>query len=212
MLAQVAWAYHLGSEGPVPYQQRRLEIELQAMAALQPKIVQPVGIANFIGTTIRGAAEAAATVTARTLMNIPGQARQMASSEFIRSHPDPGGFFARELLAKAGADWDLLVLGTFGFAIRTAMYIAIIPVLALAAGLGLVDGLVQRAKRKANAMRESSSLYHRAKLGVSASLISGYIVILGLPTVDEPAQLLLPIAAAVGVLLRLQAQFYKKYL
>lgn len=212
MLVQVAWAFHFGGEDPLKYRRERIDVELQALATLAPRVVEPVAIAAVIGTSIRTTAEQAAAFTSRTLMNIPGKTRELASSDFIRNHPDPGGTFAREMLARAGADWDLLVAGTYEFAIRSAMYTALVPVLLLGFGLGAVDGLVGRAKRKANAGRESSSLYHRAKLGVTWVLITGYLVCLALPEVDRPTALLLPLAAAAALLVRLQAVYYKKYL
>ena len=212
MLVQVAWAVHFGGDDPVGYRSRRIDAELQALVTLTPRVVEPMAIANAIGTSIRTTAEHAATFCARTLMNIPGQTRELARSEFIRNHPDPGGAFAREMLARAGADWDLLVAGTYEFAIRTAMYTALLPALLLGCALGAVDGLVGRAKRKANSGRESSSLYHRAKLGVTFVLITGYVVCLALPEVDRPAAMLLPLAAAAALLVRVQAIYYKKYL
>ncbi|MBQ0960363.1 DUF4400 domain-containing protein [Ideonella sp. 4Y11] len=175
-------------------------------------LVEPAGIARFIGDTIHHSALAIATLVSRTLMNIPGRAREFAASDFIRNSPDPGGAYAQELVHGAGADWNLLVLGTYGFAVRTAMYVAMLPALALGFLLGAVDGLVARAARKANAGRESSSIYHRAKLGVTFVLITGYLVCLALPDVMHPNLALLPLTMAAALLLRLQASYYKKYL
>lgn len=211
MLAQAGWARYEAGEDAVRYQSERVDAELQVLARLQPQLVDPMAIARWIGTSVRGTAEAVAVVTSRTFMNIPGRTREFASSEFIRNDPDPGGAFARELLAKAGADWDLLVLSTYGFAIRTAVYAAILPMLIVCCSLGVVDGLVFRARRKANAGRESSSLYHRAKFGVTFALITAYLIALVLPRLEAPTQLLFPTAGVVAGLLGLQAAFYKKY-
>jgi hypothetical protein len=82
----------------------------------------------------------------------------------------------------------------------------------LLAAVALVDGLVARAKRKACAGRESASLYHRAKLGVSFVAILGYVACVGAPSMVDPARLLVPLALLVTAALRLQAAYYKKYL
>lgn len=212
MLSQAAWATHRNPGDPVGYQAAHLEQELSALAALTPVLVEPAAIARFIGDTIHHTALATATLVSRTLMNIPGRARDFAASDFIRNSPDPGGTYAQELVRGAGADWNLLVLGTYGFAVRTGMYVAMLPALALSCLLGAVDGLVARAARKANAGRESSSIYHRAKLGVTFVLITGYLVCLALPDVVRPDLILLPLALTAALLLRLQASYYKKYL
>ncbi|MGM9489662.1 DUF4400 domain-containing protein [Ideonella sp. YS5] len=212
MLAQAGWAVHRQPEDPVGYQEAHLEKEMHALAQLTPIYVAPAAVTRLIGDTIHGMALGAATLVARTLMNIPGRSRQFASSSFIRDNPDPGSAFARELLDSAGADWDLLVFGTYGFAVRTGMYAASMPALLLACAIGLIDGLVVRARRRANAGRESSSIYHRAKLGVSFVLITGYLTCLVLPDLLQPTYLLLPVAVTVALLLRLQLAYYKKYL
>jgi hypothetical protein len=212
MLSQVGWAVHRQPGDPVSYQQAHLERELLALAELAPRYVQPASIARLIGDTIHHAAVSTAMLVARTLMNIPGPSREFASSTFIRDDPDPGGSFAHELLNGAGADWDLLVLGTYGFAVRTGMYAALLPALLLGCSIGLVDGAVIRARRRANAGRESASIYHRAKLGVSFVLITGYLVCLVLSDLLHPTYLLLSVAVTVALLLRLQLAYYKKYL
>ena len=78
--------------------------------------------------------------------------------------------------------------------------------------VGGVDGFVQRAKRKACAGRESASIYHRAKLGFSFLAILGYLVCVGMPSLAQPARVLLPLAGILTLLLRLQCACYKKYL
>lgn len=212
MMSQVAWATHRDASDPVAYQTAHLEQELAALASLTPVVVEPAAVARFIGDAIHHTALATATLVSRTLMNIPGRAREFAASEFIRTNPDPGGAYARELIRNSGADWDLLVLGTYGFAVRTGMYVAMVPVLVFGCLLGVVDGLVARARRKANAGRESSSIYHRAKLGVTFVLISGYLACITAPDLFQPSYPLLALAVTAALLLRLQASYYKKYL
>jgi hypothetical protein len=212
MLAQAGWAMHRQPGDPLSYQIDHLEGELKTLAVLSPLYVDPVATARFIGDTIHRTALGLTTLFARTLMNIPGRSREFAASHFIREHPDPGNDFARTLLRNAGADWDLLVLGTYGFAVRTGMYAAMVPILLLTCGIGLIDGWVMRARRRASAGRESSSIYHRAKLGATSVLITGYMVCLTAPDLQYPTPLLLSMAVLVALLMRLQLAYYKKYL
>jgi hypothetical protein len=211
-LSQAAWATHKAPDDPVGYQVAHLEMELHALADLTPIIIEPAALARAIGDNIHSVALGAATLVARTLMNIPGRSREFAASNFIRENPDPGNEFARELLSQAGADWDLLVLGTYGFAVRTGMYAAMLPALLLGCSIATVDGLVLRARRRANAGRESSSIYHRAKLGFTFVLITGYLVCLTVPELPHPTNLLLSVVVLAAFLLRLQLAYYKKYL
>lgn len=208
--AQALWASHR-AEDPVAYQLQHLEVELQALGDLSPVWVQPAAVARWIGDTLHTVALSTATVVARALMNIPGPTRELAASDYIRLHPDPGGAFAAQVI-QTHSDWKLAVLATYGFAVRTAMYVAMLPLLVLAVLVGLSDGWVARAVRKANAGRESASVYHRAKLGVTFTVISGYLLCLSLPDLSHPGQALLFICLVVGVLARLQVKFYKKYL
>lgn len=212
MLSQAAWAYHRAPQDPVGYQLEQLEAELDGLAKLSPAWIRPMSVAQTIGDSIYGFAEATAALFSRTLMNVPGKTRKLSSSAFIREEADAGGTYARELVRTKDERWQALVLGSYAFAVRSAAYLAMAPVLLLACGLGLVDGLVLRARRKANAGRESSSLYHRAKLGFTFVLITGYLAFLVWPEVPHPAVPLLGTAIVGALLLRLQAVYYKKYL
>lgn len=212
MLAQAGWARHIAPADPMTHLESHLSMELATLASMRTVLLEPAFIARTLGDGIHGAAKGLTTLVARTLMNIPGPTRQLAASDYIRHHPDPGGAYAEILLRGAGADWNLLVLGTYSFAVRTAMYLAMWPVLCLFIALGAVDGLVARSRRKANAGRESASLYHRAKMAVSFVLICGYLVTLGVPQVADPNPWLTGIAALVGLTVRAQVKYYKKYL
>jgi integrating conjugative element membrane protein (TIGR03747 family) len=153
---------------------------------------------------------------ARVLMNWPVEYRQRtAQARGDLKGPvatDAGAELVLRELATAGSTWAMLVSGTYIFAVRTAMYVSALPLLLLGGAVGLIDGLMAHARRKALAGRESASLYHRAKLGLSFIPIMGYLLCLALPSLDEPAPVLVPVALAMAALVRLQCTYYKKYL
>lgn len=213
------WASRTASD-PLLAQQALLERELAVLGALTPRLFEPPAVARWIGTSLRDTAIFSAMGFARALMNWPvayreRQAQAQARAGGEQATPtvtDAGAQHVREELASAGSAWALLVSGTYIFAVRTAMFLSALPMLALAASVAVADGLVARAKRKATAGRESSSLYHRAKLGLSFVPILGYMGFLLVPEMHEPARWLVPMALAMAWMLRMQATYYKKYL
>ena len=211
-LSQAGWAKHRNPDDPVTYQFEHLEAEGAQMATLSPALFQPATVAKWIGDTLYQSSLGVVKVFARTMMNVPGGSRLLFTNEKIRNSSDVGGEYADALMHESGPTWLLLVYSTYAFAMRTAMYAAMLPVLALGLALGCVDGMVARAIRKAGAGRESASIYHRAKLGASFVLITGYLVFLCLPEIPSPATVLVAIAIATALLVRLQTTFYKKYL
>jgi hypothetical protein len=173
VLAQWAWARHRAPEAPLAHATAALEGDLAALARMQPRFFDPVRLALWIGDTLRDTAIAAATGAARTVMNVPGRSREYFTDPKIHRGEDAGGDFVREQIAGAGDQWGMVVVGTYLFAVRTAMAAAALPLVLLAAAVGAVDGLVARARRKACAGRESASLFHRAKFAVSFVAIMG---------------------------------------
>lgn len=219
MAAQWLWALRQAPNDPLGHEQRVLEREMAALVQLTPGIFEPRELAQWMGTSIHDTALMSSMGFARALMNWPVAYRERAAANASAGSgttasfsPDPGAAFVLDEVATAGRTWAMLATGTYIFAVRTAMYLAALPLLMLAAGVGLVDGLVARAKRKASAGRESASIYHRAKLGLSFVAILGYVACLGLPSFDQPIRALVPLAITMAILLHLQAAFYKKYL
>lgn len=212
VLAQAAWALHKAPDDPLAYQQQVLLNETRILAELPRRWVDPPAIAQSIYGAMRATVEAIVVVTLRTFMNVPGMTRQFEASHFVREHEDAGGAYAEHVMQTAGWKLHLALMSGFGFAIRTAMYAAIAPVLLVCALLGVSDGVVGRMKRKADAGRESASLYHRGKLGATFVLITGYLLLLGLPNAPSNPLWLVAIAVCIGLLLRLQVTYYKKYL
>lgn len=206
------WAHDRAPEYPLGHAQTVLQEELQQLSQLEPVLFDPMAAAGWISNTIHQAAVDTSLVVARAVMNWPTSMRRNAASDEIRAKPDPGGDFVRRQFEDAGDGWLLVVTNTGIFAVRTATYLCALPLLGLGMALGATDGLVARAKRKACAGHESASIYHRAKLAISFVAIVGYVIYLALPLVAQPIRLLMPLAIALSILVRLQFAFYKKYL
>jgi integrating conjugative element membrane protein (TIGR03747 family) len=214
------WAWRAAPQAPLAHSRAVLEGDLAALAPLRPRLFEPMQVSGWIASTLQDGVLDVCLGAARALMNWPtryrdarirqagdGGAASPTSSEF-----DAGAQFVADQLAAGSEALGLLATGTQIFAVRTALYLASLPLLTLLAGVAVADGFVARARRKACAGRESASLYHRAKLAVSFVAILGYVACVGVPSMVEPSRLLLPIVLLVTLAVRLQADYYKKYL
>lgn len=101
---------------------------------------------------------------------------------------------------------------TLTFVVRLIILTLALPLFALAALTGLVDGLVRRDLRKFGAGRESSFIYHRAKRLILPTLSAPWLLYLALPVSLHPMWVLLPSAASLGVAVAITAGTFKKYL
>jgi integrating conjugative element membrane protein (TIGR03747 family) len=98
------------------------------------------------------------------------------------------------------------------FAVRLAVLTLSTPVFVLVGFVGSVDGLVQRDLRRWSGGRESSFVYHRAKLLLFSSLLVPWVLYLASPISIHPNWFILPFAAAFGLILAITAASFKKYL
>lgn len=214
------WAWRAAPQAPLAHSRAVLEADLAALALQRPRPFEPVRVAGWIASTLQDSVLDACVGAARALMNWPAayrdarirQAGASGAASPSGGEFDAGAHFVADQLAAGSEALGILATGTQIFAVRTAMYLASLPLLALLAGVALADGFVARARRKACAGRESASLYHRAKLAVSFVAILGYVVCVGAPSMVEPNRLLLPIVLLVTLAVRLQVAYYKKYL
>lgn len=132
---------------------------------------------------------------------------------------DPNSLSLPEIAMRRGMDtalaqprWQAMMVGTQVLLVRLAALTTAIPTLALAYGIGLLDGLVARSVRRSSGGRESATRYHRAKY-LHASLVSMLLMFyFWWPERVELSLIVLILAVAGGVLLGVQAKFYKKYL
>jgi|GEM_PF-2011015 integrating conjugative element membrane protein (TIGR03747 family) len=87
------------------------------------------------------------------------------------------------------------------------------PLFLLLGFVGLIDGLAQRAIRRASAGRESALIYHSAKPLIMLTLILGVFVDLVLPISIQYAEWLFVIAALLfGLSIQITTKRFKKYL
>ena len=107
---------------------------------------------------------------------------------------------------------EVAMIGTQLLGVRLATLAMMAPLLVLVYLVAAVDGLTQRAIRRACGGRESASLYHRAKhLQVTLVVMGGALTLI-LPVSIDPRLIGVPVAFLVGILARLQWACYKKHL
>lgn len=98
------------------------------------------------------------------------------------------------------------------FGVRLGNLATALPLLALTYCAASVDGLTERAVRRARGGRESASLYHRAKHLQVIVLVTTAAVSLLVPVSIDPRYVWVPAALCVAFLARLQWAYYKKHL
>lgn len=209
MSAQIFWAYRYAPDRPIAYADQVLEADLQSTALMTPQFFQPTALAWALGNEIKAFTfdfvgdSLAKLASFPTLVN---QRNRAASSAVVPA------YVRRPLLPEHGDKVVLALTTSYIFAARTAMFIAVGPFMVLLYLMAACDGLSARAIRRACAGRESSSLYHRGKLGQAFVVSTAYACFLGLPVAVNPLWVVLPTAVACSLLARLQVAFYKKYL
>lgn len=107
---------------------------------------------------------------------------------------------------------EVAMVGTQLLGVRLATLAMMVPLLVMIYLIAAVDGLTQRAIRRACGGRESASLYHRAKHLQVMLLAMGGVLVLIQPVSIDPRLVGVPVAFLVGILVRLQWACYKKHL
>jgi integrating conjugative element membrane protein (TIGR03747 family) len=98
------------------------------------------------------------------------------------------------------------------FLTRLIILVLTTPLFLMAAFTGVVDGLVRRDLRRFGAGRESGFVYHRAKMMIVPLAVAPWIIYLALPVSLSPVLVLLPCAAALGLVVSVTVGSFKKYL
>jgi hypothetical protein len=106
---------------------------------------------------------------------------------------------------------EVAMLGTQLLGLRAGILARFLPLLALLYAVGAAEGLSRRAIRRAQAARESASLYHRAKYGQVVVLALGGSVLLVWPAPVAWGLCAGVGAVLVGVLAAGQWAYYKKH-
>jgi len=107
---------------------------------------------------------------------------------------------------------EVAMIGTQLLGVRVATLALIVPLLALLYLVSAVDGMTQRAIRRAAGGRESASLYHRAKHTQVGLLATGLLIGLLWPASIDVRWIGLLLGATLSVFARLQWAYYKKHL
>jgi hypothetical protein len=107
---------------------------------------------------------------------------------------------------------EVAMLGTQLLGLRAGILVRFLPLVALLYAVGSADGLSQRAIRRAQAARESASLYHRAKFAQVVVLALGGSAVLVWPAPVAWGLCASVAAVLVGVLAAVQWTFYKKHI
>ena len=106
---------------------------------------------------------------------------------------------------------EVAMIGTQLLGVRAGILVRFLPLLALLYAVGAAEGLSQRAIRRAQAARESASLYHRAKYGQVVVLALGGSALLVWPAPVAWGLCAGFGAVLVGALAAGQWAYYKKH-
>jgi len=185
-----------------------MKSDMDYAADLTPLAFSPTKMAWGIGEGIQDYGFGVVLSSARTLMNIPSvfEKKSRAQADLGKTYVDT------KLLPEHGDKIKQWVTASYIFGARIAIFLSMLPLLALLYCVSVIDGLSRRAIRRANAERESASIYHRAKLGQIWLLAVGFTAYLGMPLSVSPAIVLTPMAITLGYLIRTQMATYKKYM
>lgn len=104
------------------------------------------------------------------------------------------------------------VYAALTFLARVLILTLSLPLFFMAVFTGLVDGLVRRDLRRFGAGRESGFIYHRAKMLILPLMVLPWIIYPALPMTVSPIIILLPSAAALGLVVSISVGSFKKYL
>lgn len=104
------------------------------------------------------------------------------------------------------------MVGTQLFGIRLAALAMTVPMFALVYCVASVDGLAQRAVRRASGGRESASLYHRAKYLQVVLLVACGTASLLVPESIDQRWTWVSTVIVLAILARVQWAYYKKHI
>lgn len=118
----------------------------------------------------------------------------------------------RRLSASLESFFGALGVSLWLVALRIGVLLLALPLFVLAMGVGLTDGWALRVLRRAGGARESSFVYHRAKLSAKSLVLTTCFIYLMLPVALDPRMILLPAALAMALSMRVAMGYFKKYL
>jgi len=92
-----------------------------------------------------------------------------------------------------------------------ALILFSLPILAIAALVGGVDGLVERDLRRWGGGRESSNVFNLARRSIVPAFVAACVVYISLPFSINPIIVILPFACLLGMAVRIAFERMKKY-
>jgi integrating conjugative element membrane protein (TIGR03747 family) len=104
-----------------------------------------------------------------------------------------------------------MIVTTQTLLLRVTNVLLFIPLILLLGVVGFANGLVQRYIRRINGGRESSLIYHYAKISIKPFLYWGSLLYVALPFPLEPAHWLTPCVVASSLAVFLTVSTFKKY-
>lgn len=97
------------------------------------------------------------------------------------------------------------------FVIRLTLILFSLPIFAIAAVVGGVDGLVERDLRRWGGGRESSNVFNLARRSVVPAFVAACVVYISLPFSINPVMVILPFTFLLGMAVRIAFERLKKY-
>jgi len=97
------------------------------------------------------------------------------------------------------------------FVIRLTLLLFSLPIFAIAAVVGGVDGLVERDLRRWGGGRESSNVFNLARKSVVPAFVAACVVYISLPISINPVLVILPFTITLGLATRITFERLKKY-
>lgn len=178
---------------------------------LEPTAHMEALIAYYVDKT--GGAPLAESVVDKTYWVVETMVKLPPAQNPQEGDMRAAGAIRRGIWAGFRPDLQVIGYGTVLFTLKFGLFLVsalLFGLLLLAAG---VDGLVERAIRRACGGHESSAIYHRAKkYGLRLLPPFSAMIFFCSPVAFDPAWLFVPVAVISAVLLRFQATYYKKYL
>jgi integrating conjugative element membrane protein (TIGR03747 family) len=200
----------VGAAGAAQRIETVLDGDLALLHTLPPGPLSPMRIGIGLATTIHDFTFGAILSATRSVMNMPDRWQRFARPE---PHPDLGAAYLDQQVFPQYVDYiRAAAAGNLVFSLRTALLLSAAPLAALLYLVAVADGLTARAIRRACAGRESSGVYHRAKLAQVYVLAGAWMLYVCWPATIDPVLFALATAATLAVLARTQAAWTKKYI
>lgn len=209
---QIAYAYRSSEDtsSALNHLNNLVRQELMQTSELPSQLFSVTETTIIAGTATRDAVAAVVLGGMRVLLNLP-QSMKGNRERDNAIDQDPGRTYAAAWWADSGEILKMILSANFIFISRSLAFIAGLPAIVLFYVVGFFDGRSGRSVRRADVMRESSNIYHRAKIGQLWLFSAFYLVYLSLPFAPPPAYVVIPCCLGCAFLWRTQIAYYKKY-